>query len=102
MLIQAEDVIAQMECQVNRLRQAVESGDEIALKEAAAVIEGYCQLLKSGREETVPVNKNETEHLIQKPAFSVPEQHMTEREKKIPQEQSLEQKTAEKRNLLDF
>ncbi|WP_054706469.1 DUF5327 family protein [Bacillus sp. JCM 19041] len=102
MLIQVEDVIAQMERQVKRLRQSVESGDEVALKEAAAMIEGYCQLLKSGREEEAPVVKNGTENLIQKPAFSVPEQHMTERQQKIPQEQPLQQKTAEKRNLLDF
>lgn len=98
MHIDAEDVLVHMERQMGRIAKAVKDNDGYKLKEAAAVLESYCQLLKGHHLETRPPQEK------RKPiSYPLPVQ------KQVPETKELgsplaqpEGEQEEKRNLLDF
>ncbi|MCM3547988.1 Uncharacterised protein [Niallia circulans] len=98
MHIHAEDVLLQMERQMGRIAKAVKDNDGDELKEAAAVLESYCQLLKGHHLES-RLQQEKTKPI----SYPLPVQ------KRVPETKELgsplaetEGEQEEKRNLLDF
>ncbi|WP_059104199.1 DUF5327 family protein [Shouchella shacheensis] len=94
MNIDANDVIVQMEQQLALLRKAVEKDEPFERREAAAVIESYCQLLKGKTGSCTAVQPPSAEQAAS------PGQPLQPPVAKPPYVK--EGSEGEKRNLLDF
>lgn len=95
-LIKVEDLITQMERQIENLRRSAEQDDVTRAKEAALIIESYCQLITANAGE---VKKQEmpASYVVQQPLPTLTP----------PKQQPIAPTTGnddgdDKRNLLDF
>ncbi|WP_332692156.1 DUF5327 family protein [Halalkalibacter lacteus] len=97
MNIPAKQICDHIDTQVIKLRKAVADGDRTSIREASAVIEAYCQLLKGSGSPVVTQNPNI--EVVPEKEYSAPQQPMTFSRPLTTQSENGE---GEKGNLLDF
>jgi hypothetical protein len=90
MEIPAKTICDQLEGQIEKLRAAISNEDRQLVAERVAVIEAYCQLLKSPLNKDMPKPKSAFTHVIQKD-YALPTETVSSAEQDV-----------KGRNLLDF
>ncbi|WP_088104485.1 YwdI family protein [Halalkalibacter urbisdiaboli] len=95
MNIPAKQIIEQMQNQMQKLHTSVTNQDEQAVREAAAVIEAYCQLLKGDSVQKTQATKQSR---APQPYPATAQSTSTPVTPSVP----LDEKATGSRNLLDF
>ncbi|MDT8861899.1 YwdI family protein [Alkalihalobacillus sp. MEB130] len=98
MNIPANQICDHIEGQTSKLRRAISEGDQAAVREATAVIEAYCQLLK-GTAPT-PIQKQAPQQPVIQQNYATPQpQAATYAKPLVHNGGEIEEKD---RNILDF
>lgn len=96
-LIKVEDLITQMERQIDNLRRSAEQEDVAGAKEAALIIESYCQLITTNAGETKQ-QELPTAYAVQQPMPTL----TPPKQQPVAPQVSETDEAEEKRNLFDF